>query len=353
MDKESGVIQRASAVLAGLIGGEAYDRHSLSERFGISVAAADRYLRQLQRVPGVVQERQGRRLLVRFDFGQAVPRPSYPAAVAACWAAGLSEVFVGSDYEQGVRDALAYVTGRAKRSAEFKHVDRKFIFVARGGESSLPDSAERLDELVDAVLRNRFATIHYVDFEGREKTARIQPLSLVIYDHQIYVIAIRADGERRLYRLSRIRSIEVSRESFEYPERATYDPKELLRDSFGIVIGEPGPAARVRVRLDKKWKTYAQTHRWHPSQQVEEGPDGVIVTLTARVCWELVAWILGFGRQAVVLEPAELVDQIRGNVVDMAIKYGLPDEAPAKRKGPRKAQDAARVRRARRSRSSG
>jgi predicted DNA-binding transcriptional regulator YafY len=347
MDKESGVIQRTSAVLADLIGNVVHDRHTLSTRFGISLAAADRYIRQLQQVPGVVQERQGRRLLVRFDFGRAVPRPSYPAAVAACWAAGLAEVFVGSDYEQGVREALAYVTGRAKRSAEFKAVERKFVFLARGGESSLPDSAERLDELVDAVLRSRYAIIDYVEFKGEEKTVRIQPLSLVIYDHQIYVIGVRPDGERRLYRLSRIRSVDVGQDTFEYPDRANYDPKELFRDSFGIFMGGEEPTVRVRVRLDKEWRVHAQTHRWHPSQSVEEVEEGIVVTLTARVCWELKAWILSFGHQATVLEPPELVEQIRGTVADMARNYGVSVEQLKQRKGPQKAQGIARGRRVR------
>lgn len=333
--------------MADLVCNKVHDRHTISTQFGISVAAADRYIRQLQRVPGVVEGREGRRRFVRFDFGEATPRPSYPAAVAACWAAGLAEIFVGSPYEQGVRDALAYVTGRVKRSAEFKHVDRKFVFVARGGESSLPDSAERLDDLVDAVLRSRYARIEYVHFGGLEETVRIQPLSMVINDHQLYVIGVPPDGERHLYRLSRIKSVNITDETFDYPARANYDPKELFRDSFGIFIMGEGPPVRVRVRLSKRWRVHAQTHRWHVSQQVDEVPEGIVVTLNARLCWELRAWILGFGEEAMVIEPPELVAHIREKVTAMATNYGVSEALLGKRVGPRKAQLSARAKRRR------
>jgi predicted DNA-binding transcriptional regulator YafY len=339
---ESGVIQRTSAVLADLMAGTVHDRHTIAERFGVAVAAADRYIRQLQRVPGVVQFREGRRLAIKFEFGDAVPRPSHPAAVAACWAAGLADMFVGSDYERGVRDALAYVTGRARRSSEFKHVDRKFVFLARGGESSLPESAEQLDDLVDAVLRSRHATIKYVHFDGREESLRIQPLSMAIYDHQIYVIGVRGDGSRYPFRLSRVKAVNVESESFEYPERAIYDPKQLFRDSFGIFIDEENPVVRVRVRLNERWRGYCRTHRWHPSQRIDDVPGGVVVTLSTRICWELKAWILGFGAEAVVLEPPDLAGEVRDIADQMVSKYMSANIGPSDRAGPRRAETTPR-----------
>ncbi len=348
MSRESGVIQRTSGILADLIVGKIHDRHTIADRFGVAVAAADRYIRQLQQVPGVVPVREGRRLAVRFDFGDAVPRPSHAAAVAACWASGLADVFAGSDYERGVRDALAYVTGRARRSSEFKNVDRKFLFLARGGDSSLPDTAAHLDDLVDAVLRNRYTAIEYAHFDGREETAQIQPLSMAIYDHQLYVIGARTDGTRYPFRLSRIKSVTVGTESFSYPDRAIYDPKQLFRDSFGIFIDETSPVVRVRVRLHERWRFFCRTHRWHPSQRVEDVPEGVIVTLSVRPCWELKAWILGFGKEAVVLEPPELVDDIRGAIAKMASNYEVSELAPKERKGPRRAHPTGRRNRGRR-----
>jgi predicted DNA-binding transcriptional regulator YafY len=348
MSHESGVIQRTSSILAELVAGQVHDRHTIAERFDIAVAAADRYIRHLQRVPGIVVVREGRRLAIRFDFGDAVPRPSHPSAVAACWAAGVADVFAGSDYERGVRDALAYVTTRARRSSEFKNVDRKFLFLARGGESSLPDAAGHLDDLIDSVLRNRYTTIQYLHFGGDEERVRIQPLSMAIYDHQLYVIGARDDGTRHPFRLSRIRSVSAGTESFAYPDRAVYDPKQLFRDSFGIFIDETKAVVRIRMRLDERWRVHCRTHRWHPSQRIDDVPGGVVVTMSARPCPELKAWILGFGSEAVVLEPAELADEIGSTVAQAASKYAAMGLARKGRRGPRPAQATGRRSRSRR-----
>jgi predicted DNA-binding transcriptional regulator YafY len=293
----------------------------------MAVAAADRYVRALSQVPGVVTERQGRRRVVRFEIGDAVPRPSHAAAVAACWAAGIADIFSGSEYEQGVRDALEYVAGRAKQSGDFTHVGRKFVFVSRGGESSLPESAMRLTSLVDAVLRCQIVLVDYVHFNGSEETLRLRPLSMAIYDHQIYLIGIGPKGSPYPFRLSRIRSVKMTDEAFDYPPRASYDPKQIFRDSFGIFISDTYPVARVRIRLPIRWRTHCLTHKWHASQRVQDTDAGIVVTLVVRVCPELEAWVLGFAGDAEVLEPPEFARQIKTAIARMSTSRRPPHRA--------------------------
>jgi predicted DNA-binding transcriptional regulator YafY len=344
MSEKSGVISRTTNILADLMRGATYDRQTLASAFGTTVAAADRYIRNLKRVPGVQVSREGRSLRIRFAASEAVPRPSHPTAVAACWASGLADVFVGSSYETGLRDALAYVTGRARRSDGFQCVDRKFILVSRGGEPSLPESAALLDDLVDAVLRSRIATIDYLHFDGSKETLRVQPLSMAIYDHQIYVIAKRPNGLRYPFRLSRVQAVDVSSDSFEYPSRTAYNPTELFRHSFGVFVTDDQPIVKVRVQLEDRWRVHAQTHRWHPTQSLEDGPGGLVVTLEVRECWELKAWILGFGSEAVVLDPPHLAKEIAQIARTIAHQY----RPRGQRRPPQRAKPEERPQRANR-----
>src|SRR6267142_4395131 len=97
---------------------------------------------------------------------------------------------------------------------------------------------------------------------------------------------------------------------WKYPTRNEYDPQQFFAHSFGIFAGDPAPVVHVVLRLNKKWSTYALTHRWHTTQRITVRPAEVMVELDVRVCPELEAWILGFSEDAEVIEPAGLRDTI-------------------------------------------
>jgi hypothetical protein len=67
-----GTIETTCAILGGLLRGATHDRRSLAHVHGMTVASADRYIRHLSTVPGVVIVKKGRRLLVSFSFGVAL-----------------------------------------------------------------------------------------------------------------------------------------------------------------------------------------------------------------------------------------------------------------------------------------
>ncbi len=74
MTCDDGVIARVALVVTDLIEGAIYDRHTLARRLGVSTMAADRYIRTLKDIPGVVAVKYRRRLSLRFDFGPAIER---------------------------------------------------------------------------------------------------------------------------------------------------------------------------------------------------------------------------------------------------------------------------------------
>lgn len=67
-----GTIDRACGILAALLRGETFERNGLARAHGMTVAAADRYIRALGQVPGIVMRKHGRKLLVSFSFGDAL-----------------------------------------------------------------------------------------------------------------------------------------------------------------------------------------------------------------------------------------------------------------------------------------
>jgi predicted DNA-binding transcriptional regulator YafY len=270
---------------------------------------ADRLMNAaVEHVPHVVERREGKRRVVRMSTPKAVTEPTYPVAVAACFGASLWPLFEGSSYQAGIREALQQVIGRTKRGSVFKDIDRKFWFLARGGELALLDRAHLLDEVIEAVLQHRVISVEYTRFEGVTTRMRLEPLSIAVHDHQLYVVARGDDGRLHPYRFSRLTDVDVLDESFPYPTRSEYDPAQVFRDSFGIFLNLP--VEDVELKLAKRWASFARTHRWHTSQVVDIARDHVRVRLHVRVCPELEAWIRGFGAEVEVVAPVGLREKV-------------------------------------------
>lgn len=265
---------------------------------------------------------------LRFDRTRLTDPPDDAAAVAACFGLSLAPLFEGAEQGTGMRRAFDYVLGQAHRRKLFQDIERKFTFVRRGGESALPERSRLLDQLVESVLHSREVAVTYRHFDGSAEDISVRPLSVCIYDHQLYVVGQKRDGARRLLRLSRIEAmLDAQGATFEYPAKTEYDPRQLFADSFGVFIDDRIPVVDVEVKLDSRWTTHARSHRWHSTQKVEVLSSGeVLVRLRVRVCPEVEAWVLGFGEQAEVLKPAALRARVVARLRVAATRYQADDD---------------------------
>jgi predicted DNA-binding transcriptional regulator YafY len=312
-------IRSTLLIVNALLLGKRLTRHDVCTLLGCKPAAADRQLHELRAVKGVRHE-NGETF---FDQALLFDPASYTAAVSACLMAGLSRLFRGTAYERGMNAALKVVVERQTRRVPFKHLERKFIFAERGGETSLPEAHGMLDDLIEAILKQTKVHIRYTDFSGSRKEAVAEPLSLVIFEHQLYAIIRRSDEQIRAVRFSRIRHLTTRAEHFDYPPTTTYDLTQLFSQVFGIFIGPPDPLSEIELRFHERWRTYADTHQWHPSQKVVPGKGPFTVRMTLRPCPQFEAWLLGFGADVEVIEPKFLRDRISDTLKKAAQVYAL------------------------------
>lgn len=261
--------------------------------------------------------------------------PSLATAIAACLGASLAPLFKNTQFGPAMQEALDRIVRHAKQAAKFKDIDRKFFFHERGGELALPNKGPTFKTIVEAVLEGHLLRIHYTDFGGKAyPKLDVKPLSVMVYQHQLYLIASTTKRPRHAYRFSRIRDVDVLDRRFKYPPVSSYDPSQVFRNSFGIYLDGGLPVVDVRIRLSSRWKNYVEGHRWHPSQSIEKDGKSVVVRLHVALCKELEAWILGLGEHAVVLEPPELRETIAKRVADAAALYATIS-AKAKKPGPK------------------
>lgn len=306
-------------VVAELMRGGRHSRRTIADTTGRSLATADRWIEHiLEILPNAKKSREGKTTWVMCDGGRE--RPSKLAVVGACVAASLASMFEGTGHERNLKDARDHLL--RLRGETYSDLDRKFVFAPRGGEYALPEAAASLDEIIDALLSGHRLAFSYRHNDGRDEALAVEPLSLVLFDHQFYVLVRRQDRSLYCYRFARMSEVDATEESFVYPSKNEYDPLNVLEPSFGVHISGSGPVEDVAVILQGTWAKFVTTHRWHPTQQVESREDGsVTVTLRVRLCPELETWVLGFGENAVVLRPQKLRDSIATRLAKAGAPY--------------------------------
>lgn len=317
-------LERSAKLIAALLAGRELSRADVAKLLGLGLAAADRHLDAVERHLPLVRTRNRGRAVVRLDASKRLVSPRSPplgTVIAACLGGSLSRLFQGTTYEAGMMAVVRHLVDAARDSDAFQHARRQFVFVARGGERALPESAGILDDLLEGVLRGRAVRVRYVGFEGDARYENVQPLSIAVYEHQLYLLARGASGHVKPFRFSRIRAVRLLPSRFEYPDKDSYEPDDLFADSLGVFVDPKYPIERVEIRLNARWAHYVRTHRWHRSQRTWSEQGRIHLELRLRLCPELTAWVLSFGPDADVVSPPQLRKKIGSLAKQLAAHY--------------------------------
>jgi predicted DNA-binding transcriptional regulator YafY len=127
--------------------------------------------------------------------------------------------------------------------------------------------------------------------------------------------------EIRTFKMERIESAELMNENYTIPQG--FDANKYFGSAWGIVAGEEMKTIKLKITNPEIMRIMRETV-WHPSQKFETERDGSL-TMKLRVAdtHELVSWILGWGGQVEVLEPAEIRDAVRETVMAMGKIYRI------------------------------
>jgi len=124
--------------------------------------------------------------------------------------------------------------------------------------------------------------------------------------------------EIRTFSLARMLSVKMLPDTFEIP--ASFDFHKLTGSHFGVHWSDD--EFEVKIKFNKEVAGYLKERKWHPSQKIEENPDGsVILSLTVNHLLELKRWIMSWGSMAEVLEPKSFVEDIEKTIGAMKVLY--------------------------------
>jgi len=185
---------------------------------------------------------------------------------------------------------------------------------------------EELDGLFQAVADLRATTFRYRHKkDAPAERITLHPFALVLHRGAIHLIGrVRtapitpkggsvATGAASLedigvFVFDRMQDLTILDEHFSLPDN--FEVEDFLEGEFGIVAGPR--KTRVLIEFEAKIADEIRARKVHPSQRVATAPDGRIrLSMTVARLDDVRRWILGFGPSARVLEPAELVDDVR------------------------------------------
>ena len=181
---------------------------------------------------------------------------------------------------------------------------------------------ETWDKIYKAMGTNAVLQIDYTP-EGKTKseTYKVQPYQLIfdngIWDLWAYCLRQKHEG-MRLFNLSRISGIHILELAGKFVLPKNYSFKNYAVGNFGCFSDEKPQIYKIKFPKDSYAWLYSKNRIWGAKQTIEECDDGYILSFEASQFKPILRWILGWGKDAEPLEPAELVKCWKDTVHEMA-----------------------------------
>jgi predicted DNA-binding transcriptional regulator YafY len=192
-------------------------------------------------------------------------------------------------------------------------------YVSALPEPAPPESLEALiyfNELISAIRERRQVQMKYYTISRDEESVRIvDPYLLYLYRGMWYMHGYcHTRKVVRDFAIWRIRKLVALPTFFKRPDLESV--RANLASRFANIQDE---IVQVSVWFDEEASRWIRERIWHPSQYLEDHPDGsCTLTMTVAGLTSVTSWVLGFGRHAKALSPRELVRSVAEEVKAMA-----------------------------------
>ena len=215
----------------------------------------------------------------------------------------------GTNFEKPLVSAFKKMASSLPDTISFNIADwEQTISFRTSAESIL--NLETFDALAQATAKRRQLELTYRK-PGRKQTEPriVDPYHLANINGEWFLFAychLRED--LRTFVPARILSVDPTGKTFTRPKKFSLEKR--LRDSFGVHSGQE--EYDVLIRFTDNVADYIREKRWHPSQRNRELRNGGLeLRMKLSSLIEVQRWILGWGGNAIPIEPPQLVQAVR------------------------------------------
>lgn len=174
------------------------------------------------------------------------------------------------------------------------------------GSKSRIDSDFRT--IYSAILSRKKLSFNYSDYNGKSSSREVEPISLVFKAYSWYLYSYCLEkNDYRIFRLSRIKNISVSKDTFT-------GKKKKYQSDYSIK-----PDTDITIRFRNSFETLIS--EFFPQSRVEKSSDFSTITFKAQNEEWLYKILLGMGRDIEIVSPKSVRESFIKYLKEISSKY--------------------------------
>jgi len=189
-------------------------------------------------------------------------------------------------------------------------------------ESRKPLGTEHLYGLLHAIKNNLRVEFKYEKYyEGVFTQRMVEPYALKEFKNRWYLLANDLkDSSIKSFALDRMQDLEILKTKFE--PAAAFDVNEHYKNCFGIVSPNAKEPSRIVLSFNPFQGKYIKSLPLHHTQKtVIDNDHELRVEFWVYITHDLVMEILSYGDNVKVIEPKELIDEVKNILTDALENY--------------------------------
>lgn len=298
----------------------------LRSELGVTKRTVQRDIEGLERsgFPVVSEARDGT-IFWRFIEGFSAESPvslTLTELMALYYSRGLLRPLQGTEIYDSLESAMQKIgAALPAESLRLMRELKEAVAVSTSGWKDFSHAREIMNRLTKAVLHRYTVRLEHTAVGYKEPVSRgVDPYKLWYVNNGLYLVGHdHRSKDLRVFAVERINSVSLTNRRF---DPAGFDFEKFSQSAFVMIGGE---AQAVEIRFSKQQAPYVRERTWHPSQRIETKPNGSIV-LRLRVAdlGEVKRWLIGFGADALVLNPPSLRREIAAECARISRRRGSP-----------------------------
>lgn len=220
-------------------------------------------------------------------------------------------------YSDEYKNSINRIKSNFKKR-EYIDEEVKYFYIYPGSSINKEKEVKLCEQISDAYSMKKKIRIGYKSIKSGESERILHPYGIYNYEGDTYLIAYcEKRKEVRDFKLCRISDLDIIDDKYIIDK--SFDIHEYTKNSIGNFKGEE---LDIHLIIKEPFATIVSEKRWSSKQSIKELGDGSIDFKARMMGYEQIkSWILGMGPSVKVLEPQNLVDDVKEDIKKMISTY--------------------------------